>query len=152
MASCNLYECLREATAVEVLQGDCRYELANGRRVDARKRVLLDATPSILILHINRTAWQLSGVQKIHTHVDFPFDLEVGAFQNDEAQAACKYSLCSVVAHHGHQMSGGHFTAYGRGSAASHTWFQFNDARVTHATQDEVAGAQAYILLYERRL
>jgi len=125
----------------------------SGARVDAQKRVLLEVCPRVLVLHINRTAWQL-GMHKIHTHVNFPFDLSLGPFCAHDAtsEVASVYTLRSVVAHHGNQMSGGHFTAFGRASVGdTDAWLHFNDARVTEVTRTEVAGAQAYILLYERQ-
>lgn len=109
--SCDLEEILANATASEVLCGESQYALDDGTRVDARKRILLKSVPKILILHINRTWWE-RGVQKIQTHVRFPFELCVDPFRiHSSDQPNGNYLLKSVVSHHGHQMSGGHFTA-----------------------------------------
>ena len=134
---------------------------------------------------------------------------EANEASSHSSSSSMEYQLVSVVCHHGHQMSGGHFTAYGRrvvvcactlsyctrftcsiterkftsilpplllflfhsfylfhsfaliflfivrttGRSAvgnPDAWWHFNDARVTKASLEEVANAQAYILMYAR--
>jgi uncharacterized UBP type Zn finger protein len=91
-------------------------------------------------------------MHKLHTHVTFPVDLSMAPFRSQGSSGASLYTLRSVVSHHGHQMSGGHFTTYGRAAVCdTELWLHFNDARVTQVSPTEVAAAQAYILLYERK-
>ena len=148
LATCSLEECLAEAVAAERLEGPNQYELEGGRRVDASKRVLLDVAPRVLVLHINRTSWDFNGVSKIQTHVRCPFELSLDPYQVDGGPAL-RYELQSIVAHHGHSMTGGHFTAYGRRLGDPDTWLHFNDARVTKVQPKEVSAAQPYVLFYE---
>jgi ubiquitin C-terminal hydrolase len=140
--SCSLYDCLSEATIAEPISD---YELSDGSRINASKQILFDSLPQVLVLHINRTAWGSSSSQKVHTKVEFPLTLSLGAYKVDGHDT--KYELCSIVSHHGNQMSSGHFTAYGRRLGS---WHHFNDAKVTPITTEEVLEVQPYILIYER--
>lgn len=89
------------------------------KKVEARKRVLLALpAPQVLVLHINRTAWEASGVHKVQTHVTFPLELDTLQPYCASDASACAYRLVSVVSHHGRHMSGGHFTAYGMPACA----------------------------------
>ena len=131
-----------------LLVGDNQYEREDGTRVDAALRTLLHSPPRVLMLHINRTSWTQNGVNtKIQAHVEFPLDgFSMGSYTS--AGLSTNYQLRSVVAHHGRNMSCGHFTCFGRGARGG-WWMHFNDARVTPATEEEVSAAQAYILIYE---
>ncbi len=116
--------------------------------MDAKKSVVVRSPPQVLVLHINRTAWH-NGVQKIQTHVTCPMELSLAPFFFS-LEGAPRYRLMSVITHHGHQMSGGHFTAYGRSVSSSSVWFHFNDAKVTLVSEEVVCAAQAYVLLYQQ--
>lgn len=144
--SCNLEDCLAETTRAEDMVWPNQYCLDNGCLVDARKQSMLEHCPKILVIHINRTSWSNHGVQKLQTHVSFPWYLSLDAFHVGGVDR--RYELCSVVSHHGNQMSGGHFTAYGK-SAHGAEWCHFNDAKVSMVSESEVKGTQAYLLMYE---
>lgn len=129
------------------------YELSNKTRIDhATKQILFDSLPQILVLHINRTAWGENAIsQKVHTKVEFPLNLSLARYRggddDDSKSNKTHYELCSIVCHHGNQMSSGHFTAYGR--RQSNDWHHFNDARVTPVKVEDALQVQPYILIYE---
>ena len=59
----------------------------------------------------------------------------------------------SVVSHHGHTLSGGHYTCDVRVTSAgggSADWWHCDDARVRKVAAAEVRQQQAYVLFYER--
>lgn len=67
--------------------------------------------------------------------------------QNDVS--LCRYDLVSVIVHHGHSVSSGHYVAYVK--SASGVWHLADDARVGSVRPQHVLRQQAYILLYTRR-
>jgi len=60
------------------------------------------------------------------------------------------YDLQSIIVHHGTGFESGHYTAFC--SDDGETWFQYNDARVTVATEETLLEAEAYILFYTKRV
>ena len=63
-------------------------------------------------------------------------------------QHSCKYQLRGVVEHSG-GLSGGHYVAYVR-RAGDTAWHYISDRHVRPVTSEEVFGAEAYLLFYER--
>ena len=55
----------------------------------------------------------------------------------------------SIVVHHGHSVSSGHYVAYVKSAAGM--WHLCDDQRVCHVTPAQVLSQQAYILMYARR-
>jgi hypothetical protein len=62
---------------------------------------------------------------------------------------ACRYDLVSIVVHHGHSVSSGHYVAYVK--SASGVWHLCDDQCVCRVKPDCVFKQQAYILMYSRR-
>ncbi len=65
------------------------------------------------------------------------------------------YDLISVSNHHG-SLNGGHYIAhvdtnYGRKTEKVPRWMCFNDARVSNANANSIAGPTAYVLFYRLR-
>jgi Ubiquitin carboxyl-terminal hydrolase len=62
---------------------------------------------------------------------------------------ACRYDLVSIVVHHGHSVSSGHYVAYVKSAAG--IWHLCDDSRVCRVKPEAVFKQQAYLLLYARR-
>ena len=68
---------------------------------------------------------------------------------------ASRYRLYAVVEHSG-SFNGGHYTAYVRDGDLdpddeNHSeWNHFSDTHVSRATEEQVLGAQAFLLFYAR--
>ena len=86
---------------------------------------------------------QINRVVNNQVHVIFPMNFTLhtrGAF--------ARYTLQAVTVHGGNA-SGGHYTAYARGTDG--TWYYYDDACEPRPVSAEtVQGAQAYMLIYER--
>jgi hypothetical protein len=65
------------------------------------------------------------------------------------AGVLCRYDLVSVVVHHGHSVSSGHYVAYVR--SPSGIWHLCDDQRVCTVKPACVLRQQAYLLMYGRR-
>lgn len=65
-----------------------------------------------------------------------------GSVQNPPP--SCVYELSSVVVHKG-KIDSGHYISYSREGT---DWFQFDDVKVTLATEAQVLDANAYLLFY----
>ena len=75
-------------------------------------------------------------------------DLEKNRTSPDEDFEGCHYSLNSVVSHSGSSPFVGHYILW---CQVGGQWFLFNDSLVTLTTEASVLGAEAFILMYERR-
>jgi ubiquitin C-terminal hydrolase len=145
---CSLAACLASFTAPEPL-ADYHCERCRCPRA-ATKQLLLLAAPLYLCIVLKRFAWTV-GTAKIDTQVDFPLrELNLSPYVSRLATPPPLYDLHSVVVHHGSGLKVGHYTAYGYNDKRG-GWAHFNDARVTPATEDEVAACQAYMLFYHAR-
>jgi hypothetical protein len=97
--------------------------------------------PDVLIFQLIRTSWALGG-KKIDASVDFPLnDLDLMHVTSPSATPGPRYSLCSLVEHHGKGLGEGHYTAMGKHSPTG-TWLSFNDARVNIISEADVLACQ----------
>ncbi|GMS88221.1 hypothetical protein PENTCL1PPCAC_10396 [Pristionchus entomophagus] len=89
----------------------------------------------------------LAGALPFRTHAT----IDGGSFIAENVAAArYRYQLRAVSEHKGLAESG-HYLTYRRGLGAnSHVWYLTNDSQVTRVPYLKVAGAQAYMLYYER--
>ena len=55
------------------------------------------------------------------------------------------YELSSVIVHKG-KIDSGHYVSYSREGT---DWFSFDDSKVVRASEEEVLGAEAYLLFYQ---
>ncbi|RZF46761.1 hypothetical protein LSTR_LSTR002624 [Laodelphax striatellus] len=60
------------------------------------------------------------------------------------------YDLYAVCNHHGHDLQGGHYTAYCRNPYDAQ-WYCFDDTKVVPISESSLVTASAYILFYQRR-
>lgn len=124
----------------------------------ATKKMELYKLPDVLILHLKRfktsrigsfgSIYFPAGSTKINSFVEFPIEeINLDEFCKKKNQN-CKYQLIGVSNHYG-EMGGGHYTAYCR-NHFTNKWYEFDDASVSTAKQDEVVSQAAYMLFYQK--
>lgn len=91
-----------------------------------------------------------SGSAKIEGHIKFEQVVNLRPYLTEELQKQHANMYCrlfSVIVHAGKNSHSGHYIAYVR-SLAKNEWWKMDDGRVTHASDEEVMGAEAYMLFY----
>ena len=159
----DLLECFKSLRTTGRFVGDNQFDCDTCRaKKDATWSVTLQRYPQSLLVSLRRTLWNPEkGLRKDSRRVKFPLELDASSLLDmgkDRASSpdvdfeGCHYSLISVVSHSGSSPFVGHYISWCRvGGVIGKKWFLFNDSRVTPATEAEVLGAEAFILLYERR-
>ncbi|CAJ0582958.1 unnamed protein product, partial [Mesorhabditis spiculigera] len=174
-----LESCLKSYTTEESCEWRC--ERCNGSKPNgAKKRLLFNSCPQILILHLKRFRHVQNEVgepMKIDVSVKFPaegLDLKpyVNTSQslnhrrdsignnkiNKEMQATVStaagddnlYDLFAVVNHRGDRVSSGHYTATVR-NPQDGVWRTFDDTTVTINTDPLEQSENTYLMFYEKR-
>lgn len=160
-----LTTCLAHAFQSETLDGECAYACDTcKKKVAATLSRGFAIIPPVLILNVVRTSWTGNGA-KIQTMVDLPPDTidlsqwcDVStttgtgiAGSSMSAQVAHQYELLAIVQHIGSGIKQGHYIAFARNNTKD-DWYCFNDARVTPASDVEMAGVQGYMYYFQRKL
>ena len=117
-----------------------------GKEVQAKKRIKIDKTSNILIIHLKRFDGQSYYMKKIETPVEYPDILNIGNSSHNDSKN--RYKLIGVVFHHG-SLIGGHYTAAAV-DPKTEKWYYFNDSIVREITSGEAHSSQAYILFYQK--
>ena len=162
---------LEEALAGAFAEETIAVTAPGSRSSGLKKRMLLDALPPVLVLQLKRFAFDPQRLQpiKICKPVEYPHTLTLpGAYLSPALRAAhCsqqeqgdgpRYALFAVVLHHGRTVTGGHYTAYCRGSQGAAAvrggggWFVYDDERVEEASEAQARrnAEQAYLFFYVR--
>ncbi|KAJ6712066.1 UBIQUITIN CARBOXYL-TERMINAL HYDROLASE 20 [Salix purpurea] len=116
--------------------------------VSREKQLMLDQAPSVAALHLKRFKIDGTSVEKIGKHVQFPLELDLKPYTNDNDQVGFKYQLYAVVVHKGYSLTSGHYLCYIRSSPD--TWHKLDDSEVSKEQEEFVLSQAAYILLYAR--
>lgn len=133
----NVERCIREFEALEELDYDEKPICEKCKRpVPATKRLSVERSPSVLILHLKRftnEGYKLSSPSLL-------VDPKIKTKTNT-------YRLYAAVCHHGSSSKSGHYTAY---CQYDNRWFHFNDDRVTEVRNFDYERTleDAYILFY----
>ncbi|KAI9209789.1 uncharacterized protein BJ171DRAFT_485030 [Polychytrium aggregatum] len=147
----HLHDALRNLTASEIL--DEYVSSTKGRKLDGvTKRILIDSTPPVLIIHFKRFVFDNWTPVKLSKHVSYPLTLKLtpDILSPGWSEALPEYQLFAVIYHHGQYTNGGHYTCdvmreYG-------DWLRMDDELVTFITADEVCeekpDRQPYLLFY----
>ena len=139
----NIVDALKGLTRTEALVGDF-----GGRSNSAKKQVLIDTLPPVLILHLKRFQYEnnLTGTQKIWKKVGYPLELEIPkeVFPPSKRSSLAingglpKYRLISVVYHHGKSAAGGHYTVDVL-RQDSREWVRMDDTVIRRICAEDVA-------------
>ncbi|KAF9447579.1 cysteine proteinase [Macrolepiota fuliginosa MF-IS2] len=136
--------------------------------IDASQKVLVEALPPVLVLHVKRFCYDttVGGVVKVMKQIRFDPELEIGADMmapTGKRLQATKYRLFGALYHHGHSASGGHYTLdvlhpnrY-PGAKLKEGWVRIDDELVSDVRPEDVFDAwekdetrNAYLLFYKR--
>lgn len=134
------------------------------KRVEAVKRIRLRRCPPVLVVHLNRFAYniQLNKIRKVRTHLKLGrddesnggaenFTIDLSSLCRDTASEPLLYDIVSIVNHHGKDAFCGHYTAHCR-HCIDGSWYQYDDTRVTKLEPHQVwLPADAYVLCLLRR-
>ncbi|KAI9204854.1 uncharacterized protein BJ171DRAFT_567881 [Polychytrium aggregatum] len=164
-SSLTLQECLNEFSKEELLSEDDTWYCPNCKQHQhSKKKLDIWSVPEVLVFHLKRfsnsaRSTYRSMSDKIDAHVEFPvhgLDLTnyvIGRQREANGSLLEKghilYDLYAVSNHFG-GLGGGHYTAYAK-NIIDGEWYNFDDSRVSRASESEVVSSAAYLLFYVRR-
>jgi ubiquitin carboxyl-terminal hydrolase 7 len=136
----NLYESFRDYVAVEMLDGENKYQAEGLGLQDAKKGIIFESFPPVLHLQLKRFEYdmQRDAMVKVNDRHEFPFELDLGEFLDSTADRSKPwvYKLHGVLVHSG-DLHGGHYFALIKPDRETR-WLKYDDDRVTPVTDKEV--------------
>jgi len=136
----NLYESFQDYVAVEMLDGENKYQAEGFGLQDAKKGIIFESFPPVLHLQLKRFEYdiQRDAMVKINDRHEFPFEIDLDEFLDSGADRSQPwiYKLHGVLVHSG-DLHGGHYFALIKPDNETR-WLKFDDDRVTPATDKEV--------------
>ncbi|KAJ7046714.1 hypothetical protein C8F04DRAFT_1307881 [Mycena alexandri] len=136
----NLYESFRDYVAVEMLDGENKYQAEGLGLQDAKKGIIFESFPPVLHLQLKRFEYdmQRDAMVKVNDRHEFPFEIDLGEFLDSNADRSQPwvYKLHGVLVHSG-DLHGGHYFALIKPDRDTR-WLKYDDDRVTPVTDKEV--------------
>ncbi|TEB31291.1 ubiquitin carboxyl-terminal hydrolase 5 [Coprinellus micaceus] len=136
----NLYESFKDYVAVEMLDGENKYQAEGFGLQDAKKGIIFESFPPVLHLQLKRFEYdiQRDAMVKINDRHEFPFEIDLDEFLDPTADRSSPwvYKLHGVLVHSG-DLHGGHYFALIKPDRETR-WLKFDDDRVTPVTDKEV--------------
>ncbi|KAG6911473.1 hypothetical protein DXG01_014547 [Tephrocybe rancida] len=136
----NLYESFKDYVAVEMLEGENKYQAEGFGLQDAKKGIIFESFPPVLHLQLKRFEYdiQRDAMVKINDRHEFPFEIDLDEFLDTSADRSQPwvYKLHGVLVHSG-DLHGGHYFALIKPDWETR-WLKFDDDRVTPVTDKEV--------------
>ncbi|KAH6918657.1 ubiquitin carboxyl-terminal hydrolase 5 [Coprinopsis sp. MPI-PUGE-AT-0042] len=136
----NLMESFKDYVAVEMLDGENKYQAEGLGLQDAKKGIIFESFPPVLHLQLKRFEYdiQRDAMVKINDRHEFPFEIDLDEFLDPAADRSSPwlYRLHGVLVHSG-DLHGGHYFALIKPDRDGR-WLKFDDDRVTPVTDKEV--------------
>jgi ubiquitin carboxyl-terminal hydrolase 7 len=136
----NLYDSFKDYVAVEMLDGENKYQAEGFGLQDAKKGIIFESFPPVLHLQLKRFEYdmQRDAMVKINDRHEFPFEIDLDEFLDASADRSQPwvYKLHGVLVHSG-DLHGGHYFALIKPDRDTR-WLKFDDDRVTPVTDKEV--------------
>ncbi|TFL07619.1 hypothetical protein BDV98DRAFT_558165 [Pterulicium gracile] len=136
----NLHESFKDYVAVEMLEGENKYQAEGLGLQDAKKGIIFESFPPVLHLQLKRFEYdiQRDAMVKINDRHEFPFEIDLQEFLDPSADMSQPwlYKLAGVLVHSG-DSHGGHYFALIKPDPQTR-WLKFDDDRVTPVTDREV--------------
>lgn len=136
-----LHNCLNLYFREEILDNENKYKYKN-ELIEAEKTMEFWQLPKHLIIVLKRFN---NMNNKINTHIDFPFILDMANFSRKKQ--GCTYDLYAVCNHMG-IAQGGHYNAFCKNP--NNLWYQYDDHEVTKINRRNVVTSSAYCLFYKK--
>ncbi|XP_014681204.1 PREDICTED: ubiquitin carboxyl-terminal hydrolase 7-like [Priapulus caudatus] len=133
----NIHESFKDYVAIEVFEGDNKYDAGEHGLQDAEKGVWFKSFPPVLHLQLMR--FQYDPVTdtniKINDRFEFPEKLNLDKFLQTAEPTAASYTLHAVLVHSGAN-HGGHYVVY-INPKGDGKWCKFDDDVVSRCTKQE---------------
>lgn len=149
-----LDDCLSLFCEEETLKGDNQWYCTKCKtHVDATKKIDLWMLPPILIIHLKRFKFGVTGHRsKIERPICYPLsDWNLSTRKKSEGGVFPLYDLYAI-SHHRGTVSGGHYTAHAK-NRFDREWYDFNDSQCRKVDKEKEKlgfGSSAYCLFYNR--
>jgi len=149
-----LDDCLSLFCEEETLKGDNQWYCTKCKtHVDATKKIDLWMLPPILIIHLKRFKFGVTGHRsKIERPICYPLsDWNLSTRKKSEGGVFPLYDLYAI-SHHRGTASGGHYTAHAK-NRFDREWYDFNDSQCRKVDKEKEKlgfGSSAYCLFYNR--
>ena len=115
----------------------------------AHRKTIISKLPEVLIIQLKRFSCDGRWLEKIHTAVKCPLELDMGRYTGNNKEN--RYQLYSIVNHIGGP-SGGHYTATCQDPTNEKIWFCYNDDKTSAAIDNKnVTTEKSYILFYKKK-
>lgn len=152
---CNtLDDCLSLFSEEELLEGDNQWYCTKCKcHVDATKKIDLWMLPPILIIHLKRFKFSITGQRsKIDQEIRYQLnDWNLSSKKKSEGGVFPLYDLYAISQHSG-TVTGGHYIAVAK-NRFDGEWYAFNDSQCRKIDQEKENlgfGSSAYCLFYNR--
>ena len=166
-----LEDCLDKFVSEEKIE-DYHCEKCD-KKITHIKKVLIDKLPNILILHLQRIAFNYETflMEKINDEIAFDKELNIKRYTTDKYNHNIKfenyeYKLIGVIIHGGTAQYGHYYSViYSQDKRSENKWYKFNDTAVTETTYDNMKkdienynnnnreyNPSPYMLLYQKKI
>ncbi|EQC37701.1 hypothetical protein SDRG_04729 [Saprolegnia diclina VS20] len=135
-------------TLLEMIQSSMADEVLESR---GTKRTFIESLPNVLTCHVKRFTYDPRlGPLKLNTFVEYPLELVLPTtlFSPKLRKADAVYKLFAVIAHHGMEAVGGHYTM--SCCDAKDQWTCYDDDTVIPRTTEAALQENAYLLFFQR--
>lgn len=143
---------LSKFVETEILKSSDKYFCDKCRTlVEAEKKIKIDSSPPMLVLHLKRysfaQSYTSSSSSKVSKNITFEHNLDISKYLVDPQNSKHRhYELVGIIVHYGSNLRSGHYTAYCKGSNS--IWIEFDDDHASPIGESRVLQKQAYILFY----
>ncbi|PRP79961.1 ubiquitin carboxyl-terminal hydrolase 49 [Planoprotostelium fungivorum] len=143
-ATCTLQDCIDAVTAPQKIEG--RFCDTCQTKEEAQTETKLIQLPQTICFVLKRFSWTSTSQAKVNTTVRFPLrDLDMSTYCTQGG----RYSLQSLIVHHGTDLHSGHYTTYIY-DPVQRTWGHYNDSEIYVVTEEQVLEVEPYMMFYQR--
>ncbi|CAH2106521.1 unnamed protein product [Euphydryas editha] len=133
----NIYESFQDYIAIELLDGENKYDAGEHGLQEAEKGVRFDVFPPILHLHLMRFQYdpQSDASIKFNDRFEFYEEINLDQYLQEAPQIPAHYTLHAVLVHSGDN-HGGHYVVF-INPKGDGKWFKFDDDVVARCSKQD---------------